>query len=166
VTARSAAHATASEILDRHFGEAGPSSAAAVDAHVERCAACRTDAEAIAWAEALVGPDPVAAPPADGLQRVLSRVAREPRPVPRRLWLRAALPSAAVVAAGAVAIHLAGARVLASGLVPEAVLAPLAALTGFGLAAAAFFAAGSLFTLAVVPVLILEAQAARRAASR
>jgi hypothetical protein len=166
MTTRDDVHATASEILERHFDEAGRSTASAVDAHLERCAACRAAADEIAWAEALLGPDPDAAPPADGLERVLLRVAAEPRPVVRRVWLRAVLPSAAVVAAGAFGIRLAGTRVLAAGLVPDAALAPLEALSGFGLAATAFFAAGSLFTLAVAPFLILEAHSARKAAAR
>jgi hypothetical protein len=163
---RNDGHVTAGEVLDRHFGEVVGDAAAAVDGHLERCAACRSEADAVAWAESLVGPDPEATPPADGLERVLARVGAARRPAARRVWLHAALPSAAVVAAGAAAIRLGGPRLVAAGLVPDAALAPLGALSGFGLAAAAFFAAGSLFTLAVVPVLILEAQAARRAASR
>jgi len=166
MTKRDDAHATAGEILERHFDEASRPVAAAVGAHLERCAACRAVADEVAWAEALLGPDPDAAPPADGLERVLVRVAAEPRPVVRRAWLRAALPSAAVVATGAFAIRLAGPRLIATGLVPDAALAPLAALSGFGLAATAFFAAGSLFTLAVAPFLILEAHSARKAAAR
>jgi hypothetical protein len=166
MTTQDDAHPTAGEILERCFDEAGRSAASAMDAHLVRCTACRAVADEIAWAEALLRPDPDEAPPAGGLERVLARVGAAPRPAARRLWLRAAVPSAAVVAAGAFAIRHAGARVLASGLVPDAALAPLTALSGFGLAAAVFFAAGSLFTLAVAPFLILEAQAARRTASR
>ena len=166
MTTRPSAHPSAAELLERHFGEAAGPAAAAVDAHLARCAACRELTDALAWADERLSPDADAAPPVDGLERVLLRVAAEPRPVARRLWLRAALPSAAAVAAGAWAIRAAGPRLQAAGIVPEAALAPLAALSGFGLAALAFFVAGSLFTLAVAPFLILEAQAARRAASR
>jgi len=157
-------HATTGEILDLQFGEAGAATAT-IAAHVAGCAACRRLAADVAWAEGVLGTDEE--PPADGLERVLAAVAPAPRPAPpRRAWLGAAAPVAAAVGLGICVIGTLGARVLSAGMVPEAALAPVTALSGFGLAAAAFFAAGSLFTLAVAPFLILEAQGGLRATSR
>jgi len=165
MTTHADSHPTPGEILDLHFGEAG-AAAAAVAVHVAQCAACRGAREELSWIESLLATADDD-PPADGLERVLARVAAAPRAAAApRLWLRAAVPSAAAVGVGACVIRLLGARVLSAGLVPETALAPVAALSGFGLAAAAFFAAGSLFTLALAPFLILEAQGALRAASR
>jgi uncharacterized membrane protein len=90
----------------------------------------------VAWAERALASVPGDAPPADGLERVLSRI--EPlRPARERRagWMRAALPSAAAIVAGLVAARLGGAT-----------------------AAFVFFAAGTLLTLAAAPVLILESQ--------
>ena len=61
--------------------------------------------------------------------------AGRPAPTPRRAALRAALPSAAAILAGALAVGLGGAG-----------------------AALAFFAAGTLVTLSLAPMLILETQ--------
>ncbi len=98
---------------------------------------------------------------------MLAQVAAAPRPAAApRLWLRAAVPSAAAVGVGACVIRLLASHVLSAGLVPESALGPVTVLSGFGLAAAAFFAAGSLFTLALAPFLILEAQGPLRPASR
>jgi hypothetical protein len=159
-------HPTPGEILDLHFGEAGAATAA-LAAHVAGCAACRPRRGELSRVEALLATGSEE-PPADGLERVLAAVAPAARPAaPRRAWVRAVAPTAAVVGVGACVIRVLAARLLAADLVPEAALAPVTALSGFGLAAAAFFAAGSLFTLALAPFLILEAQGgAWRAASR
>jgi hypothetical protein len=158
-------HPTPGAILELHFGEAGPA-AAAIEAHLARCAACRHQRDEVAWAEALLAADEE--PPAEGLERVLAAVAGSARTSRARpTWPRAVAPSAAAVAVGLVAIRALGARLLASGFLPDTALAPIAALSGFGLAALVFFAVGSLFTLTVAPLLILEAQArGMRAASR
>ena len=167
MTTRQSTHPTPGAILELHFGEAGPA-ASAIAAHLVECAVCRRLRDEVAWAEALLATDEE--PPADGLERVLAAVAPAPRTVPARrptAWWRAALPSAAAVAVGAAAIRLLGPRVLASGVVPDAALAPVAAVSGFGVAAALFFAAGSLVTLAIAPFLILEGQSRTlRGASR
>jgi len=165
-------HPTPGEIVDLRFGEAG-AAATAIAAHVAHCEACRRLADEITWAEALLATDEE--PPADGLERVLavvspaagSAAARPARAAARIAWLRAAGPSAAAVAAGAAVIRLLGPRVVAAGLVPPAALEAVADLSGFGVAAAVFFAVGSLVTLTVAPFLILEGQSrALRGASR
>jgi hypothetical protein len=159
MTTRPGTHPMPGDVLDLHFGEGRPAEAATRE-HLEGCEACRRWSDEIAWAEALLAVDEE--PPADGLERVLAAVSPAARPAPaRRAWLRAALPCAVAFALGAGVIRQLGPQVLASGVVPEAALAPVAALSSFGLAAAAFFAAGSLVTLAIAPFLILEANGLR-----
>lgn len=131
-------HPTPGELLEHHFGEdalAG-TSRAALAAHLAACAACRSLPDDVAWLEEALGAELPAAPPPDGLERVLARVAVLGPARERKLrWLRAAGPSAAGLLAGALALHVGG-------------------LT----AAIVFFGVGSLLTLALAPVLILEAQ--------
>jgi hypothetical protein len=159
VTKRPQTHPAPGALLELHFGEAGPAGAAAAR-HLSVCEVCRHRRDELVWIEALLAAD--AEPPADGLARVLAAVAATPPAVPRRRhWVRAVLPSAAAATAGVGSIRLLGAHVAASGLVNDAALGPLAALSGLGLAAAVFFAVGSLVTLTVAPLLILEANAAR-----
>jgi predicted anti-sigma-YlaC factor YlaD len=156
---RADAHPTPGEILELHFEEAG-TDAAAIAEHLTRCEACRAQSDEVAWVERLVaaGDDE---PPSDGLERLLARVEALPRPATARApWRRAAAASLLAVGIGAGFIRIVGARVMESGVTGG--LEPVAALSGFGLAAAVFFAAGSLATLTVAPFLILEAEAARR----
>jgi predicted anti-sigma-YlaC factor YlaD len=129
-------HPTPAELLELHFGEAAPARRSRLAAHRRSCAACRALLDDVAWAERLLTELPDEEPPADGLERVLARLAPAPARAPRRAaaW-RAALPSAAAIAGGAVAVALGG-----------------------GTAALAFFAAGSLVTLSLAPALILESQ--------
>jgi hypothetical protein len=153
------AHATPGEILELHFGEAANDAAATAE-HLTRCEACRAQRDAVAWVERLVAAVD-GEPPPDGLERVLARVEVLPQPAPARAaWRRPIAASLVAVAIGAGFIRVVGAQVLESGVVAGP--APVAALSGFGLAAAVFFAAGSLATLTVAPFLILEAEAARR----
>lgn len=128
-------HPTPAELLELHFGEAGPVRAARLSAHLRRCPACRALVDDIAWVERLLAAVPEELPPADGLERVLARVAPGGTIGPRRTaaWT-AAVPSAAVLV-GATAVALGGATW-----------------------ALAFFAAGSLVTLSLAPALILESQ--------
>lgn len=129
-------HPSPGDLLELHFGELAGARRAACEAHVSSCAACAALLADVAWAERALASVPGDAPPSDGLERVLRRV--EPlRPARERRagWLRAALPSAAAIAAGLAAARLGGA--------PAALL---------------FFAAGTLLTLAAAPVLILESQ--------
>jgi anti-sigma factor RsiW len=134
-------HPTPGELLELHFGECGPVRGARRAAHARRCPDCRALLADVAWAERLLAAVPEVEPPADGLDRVLARVAPAAAIVPRRTpaW-RAALPSAAALAAGT-----------------------LAAVLGGMTAALVFFAAGSLVTLSLAPALILESQRRRGA---
>jgi predicted anti-sigma-YlaC factor YlaD len=129
-------HPDTGELLELHFGELGGTHREGVAAHVGECAACRALLADVAWAERALAAGPGDLPPPDGLQRVLARI-ETARPARERRagWLRAALPSAAAVLAGSVAVHQGGLA-----------------------AALAFFAVGSVVTLSLAPVLILESQ--------
>jgi anti-sigma factor RsiW len=129
-------HPAPGELLELHFGELEADRRDAAAAHVRDCAGCRALLAEVAWAEGalLAGPDDT--PPADGLERVLARIeAVRPAGERRSGWLQAALPSAAALLAGSVAVHQGGI-----------------------VAALAFFALGSIVTLSFAPVLILESQ--------
>jgi anti-sigma factor RsiW len=129
-------HPTAGEIVELHFGELPADRRDAAAAHVRDCAACRALLADVAWAESALLAEPDAAPPADGLERVLARIETvRPARERREHWLRTAAPCAAAVLAGGVAAHQGGV-----------------------VAALAFFALGSIVTLALAPVLILESQ--------
>ena len=129
-------HPGPGELLDLHFGELPADRRDSAAAHLHDCAACRALLADVTWAESvlLAGADDT--PPADGLERVLARIeAVRPARERRSGWLRAALPSAFALLAGAVAVHQGGI-----------------------VAALAFFALGSIVTLSLAPVLILESQ--------
>jgi anti-sigma factor RsiW len=129
-------HPAAGELLELHFGELSGGPREAASAHVRDCAACRALLAEVAWAEAVLRTGPEDAPPADGLQRILARVeAVRPARERRQHWLRTVGPCAAAVLAGGVA-----------------------APQGGPLAFVAFLAVGSILTLALAPVLILESQ--------
>lgn len=129
-------HPTAGELLELHFGEVEGTRRDAFVAHVAHCAACRALLADVEWVEAALDSEGEPIPPADGLERVLARIETAPPAArPRAGWLRAALPSAAGLVVGAAAVHAWG---------------PLAAF--------AFFAVGSMVTLALAPMLILESQ--------
>jgi anti-sigma factor RsiW len=129
-------HPAPGELLELHFGEFPADRRDAAAAHVRDCAACRALLADVAWAERALATGPEDAPPADGLERVLARIeAVRPARERRSGWLRAALPSAAALLAGSVAVHQGGV-----------------------VAALAFFAVGSIVTLSLAPVLILESQ--------
>jgi len=129
-------HPTAGEIVEMHFGELPGARRAACEAHVRDCAPCRARLADVEWAERALLAGPEDAPPADGLPRVLARIeAVRPARERRSHWLRTVVPCAAALFAGFVAVHQGGV---------------VAALT--------FFAVGSIVTLAIAPVLILESQ--------
>jgi anti-sigma factor RsiW len=129
-------HPSAGEIVELHFGELPADRREAAAAHVRDCAVCHALLADVAWAESALLAEPDAAPPADGLERVLARIeAVRPARERRSGWLQAALPSAAALLAGSVTAHLGGI-----------------------VAALVFFALGSIVTLSLAPVLILESQ--------
>jgi hypothetical protein len=128
-------HPTPAELLDLHFGEAA-GRAERLAGHVRGCGECRRLLDDVAWVERQLAVPEDGPPPADTLAHVFARIdAVRPAPAPRRTGLRAGLPSAAAILGGALAVGLGGAT-----------------------AAAAFFAAGTLVTLSLAPILILEAQ--------
>jgi anti-sigma factor RsiW len=129
-------HPTPGELLELHFGELDEARGAAGRAHARDCVACAAVLAELQWTEAALAELPAQAPPADGLDRVLARI-ETVRPARRRRahWLRTAAPCAAAVLGGSVAVQQGGA-----------------------VAALAFFALGSIVTLALAPVLILESQ--------
>ena len=129
-------HPAAGELLELHFGELSGERRDATSAHVRDCAACRALLADVAWAEAALRTGSEDVPPADGLRRVLARI-EEVRPARERRqhWLRTVAPCAAAVLAGAVAAQRGGAVALL-----------------------ALVALGSILTLALAPVLILESQ--------
>jgi predicted anti-sigma-YlaC factor YlaD len=119
-----------------HFGELPAARGEAVAAHVRECAACRALLADVAWVETELLAEPESIPPADGLERVLANIeAVQPARDRREHWVRTAVPCA-------VAFLAAGLTVQQGGLV---------ALLGF-------LAVGSILTLALAPVLILESQ--------
>jgi len=129
-------HPTAGEIVELHFGELPADRREAAAAHVRDCAVCHALLADVAWAESALLAESDAAPPADGLERVLARIeAVRPARERRDHWLRTVAPCAAALLAGGVAVHQGGAVALL-----------------------AFLALGSILTLALAPVLILESQ--------
>jgi len=129
-------HPAPGELLELHFGELAAERRDAASAHVQECVACRALLADVTWAEAVLLAGPEESPPADGLERVLARIeAVRPARERRQHWLRTLAPCAAAVLAGGVAAHQGGAVALL-----------------------AFLAVGSILTLALAPVLILESQ--------
>jgi hypothetical protein len=129
-------HPTPGELLELHFGELQGARSGAAGAHARDCPACRQLLADVEWLEGALATGPLDAPPADGLERVLARIEglRPARERPARA-LRALAPCAAALLAGVAAARLGGAA-----------------------AALAFFALGSIVTLSLAPVLILESQ--------
>lgn len=129
-------HPTSGELLELHFGELAEARRGTVETHARECASCRAFLADLEWVEQGLGADPRDLPPVDGLERVLARIDAV-RPVRQRQlhWLRAAGPCAAALLAGTLCAHQGGA-----------------------VAVLAFFALGSMLTLALAPVLILESQ--------
>lgn len=129
-------HPPPSDLVLLHFGEVTGPRREACEAHVRDCAACRTLVADVEWVEQSLLPGADDAPPADGLTRVLARIETvRPAREHRAQGLRAALPCAAGLAAFAVAAQQGG------------IVAALAVL-----------AVGSLVTLSLAPLLILESQ--------
>jgi anti-sigma factor RsiW len=129
-------HPAPSELVLLHFGEMESPRREACEAHIRDCAACRTPLADLAWVEEALLLGAEDGPPVDGLQRVLARIERvRPARARRANGLRAALPCGAALAAFGLAAHQ-------GGLV----------------AALALFAVGSVVTLSLAPLLILESQ--------
>jgi hypothetical protein len=129
-------HPAPGDLLELHFGELPAEGRVEASAHVRDCTACRALLADVAWAEEVLRTDSEEGPPVDGLQRVLARIeAVRPARERRQHWPRTVAPCAAAILAGAVAAHQGGAVALL-----------------------ALMAVGSILTLALAPVLILESQ--------
>jgi len=129
-------HPTPGELIELHFGELDEARGAACRAHVRNCTACSLVMADLQWTEETLAAVPGDAPPTDGLERVLARIETvRPARERRAHWLRTAAPCGAAVVAGSLAVQQGGA-----------------------IAALAFLALGSIVTLAIAPVLILESQ--------
>lgn len=150
-------HLGASELVDLHLGESGGAAGARAARHLDACDRCRGTAADLAFVERALQPGPDQPPPRDGLARVMA--ALEQAPQPRSVvapWLGAVTTSLAGVVAGAAAIAAAGTLLLAPALADRVPLDPVGA--GLALAALGFFGLGSFATLALTPVLLLEAR--------
>lgn len=119
--------------------------------------------EGLTEALALLGTWTDEEPPEDGLARVMTAIGSR-RPARRRAneWLLTAVLGLAGVAAGGLLIYVIGLRlVVPPDWLPQ-LLRSLAPVSGFVLAAFAFFGAGSLLTLALAPMLLLDLERGRR----
>lgn len=158
-------HPSPAALLELHFEESTGGQRAALSEHVRQCPPCRALLEEVLRLERALAAGPDDAPPPDGLQRVLARVARaQPVRAPQAEWARAAVPGAAALLAGWWAIRTGAERLAALGLVPGPFADSLSGdLLGLSLSALGVFGCGALVTLALAPVLILEEDAARSA---
>jgi anti-sigma factor RsiW len=129
-------HPTPGELIELHFGELEGGQREGCEAHARDCTACREVLADVERAERALLAGPGDAPPTDGLARVLARIETvRPARARRAHWLHAGAPCAAALLAGSLAI-----------------------LQGGFVAALAFLALGSIVTLSLAPVLILESQ--------
>jgi hypothetical protein len=151
-------HPSPGALIELHFDEAPEHEQAALAAHVRDCGACSGFVSELRLVEATLARSAFDAPPRDGLERVLARVAGVRRARARRAeWALAAVPSAAALAAGAWAVRAGGERLATLGLLPAGATGAFSAeLLGVSIAAIGLVALGALVTLALAPVLILE----------
>ena len=151
-------HPSPGALLELHFDEALAGEREALRAHLRWCGECASFVEELGNVERALASGASDAPPRDGLERVLARVAVvRPARAHRAEWLLAVVPSAAALLAAAWAIRAGGARLAALGLVTEAPLGVVSPeLLGLWLAALGLVVVGALVTLALAPVLILE----------
>lgn len=151
-------HPSPGALLELHFEESSGAERDALMAHVGECQPCAALLEDLRHLERALAAGPDDGPPADGLERVLARVAvLKPAQARRAEWAHAVVPSAAALVAGAWAIRAGAERLNALGLVPGLSAGPFSGdLLGLSLAALGVLVAGALVTLAVAPVLILE----------
>jgi len=152
------AHPSPGALLELHFGEAPSHERAWLTAHLGACEACAAFVRELTDVERELASGPDDAPPRDGLERVLARVAAvQPARRHRAEWALALIPSSLALLAGAWAVRTGGERLTTLGLVPGTALGPVSAeVLGLSLAALGLVVVGALVTLAIAPVLILE----------
>ena len=158
-------HPSPGELVDLHFGESRGTRGSTVARHASECARCRAALADMEWLEGSLTTLPEEAPPPDGLDRVLARVAAAgPTRDRNARWVVPLAATVAGVGAGAGAIYAAGSWLAgASPAAATPLLESVRAASGIGMAALAFFGIGSFVTLALAPALLMEAQARRRA---
>jgi anti-sigma factor RsiW len=151
-------HPSPDALLELHFGEASAGERTPLEAHLRGCPECATLVADLRRLERALVPGPDDAPPGDGLERVLARVAGvRPARQRRTEWALAAVPCAGAMLAGAWAIRAGGERLNALGLVSSTAVGPVSGeVLGLSLAALGLVVLGALITLALAPVLILE----------
>jgi hypothetical protein len=151
-------HPSPGALVELHFGESPAHARQALLAHARQCAECTAFARELDFLERSLASGPDDAPPSDGLERVLARVAVvRPARARRAEWLLAVVPSALALVAGAWAVRAGAERLTALGLLPGAPFGPVSPeLLGLSLAALGLVVLGALVTLALAPVLILE----------
>ncbi len=151
-------HPSPGALLELHFSEATGGEREALERHVRECRSCAAFVADVRRVELDLGAGQDDAPPRDGLERVLARVAEvRPARARRAEWAYAAIPSALALLAGAWAIRAGGERLTTLGLVPGAPFGHVSGeVLGLSLAALGLVVVGALITLALAPVLILE----------
>jgi hypothetical protein len=162
-------HPTPGDLVELHFGEVDGRRREAIAAHVQGCRRCREELAGLELVDRALAAQPEEAPPADGLERVLSRIDRE-EPLRARAggWLVPLAAALGGVGGGAALIFALGTWLVGlPRLAQWAVAEPTRLVSGLGLAALAFFAVGSFVTLALAPALLMESQSpTRRVAGR
>jgi anti-sigma factor RsiW len=161
---RAAGHPHANDLLAFQGGEANATLQHRIEEHLGACGECSAYVALLEdtvstledWAEE--------DPPAGGLERVMAEVRSVSPALPRRSdWLWPVLASLLGVAAGSLVIYATGTRLVQWLSVLDApLLVSVHALSGFSLAALVFFGIGSVLTLALAPMLLLEMQSRER----
>jgi hypothetical protein len=151
-------HPPAGALLELYFEESGGAERETLAAHVRECRRCEAELQDVRALDGALVIGPFDGPPADGLERVLARVAEvAPARARRAQWARVVGPSALALLAGGWAIRLLAERLRGLGPLPGLSLGPFAGdVLSLSLAVLVVAAAGALVTLAVAPVLILE----------
>ena len=160
-------HPAPGDLVDLHFGEVAGRRRESIAAHVQACPRCREELAGLEWVDGALAAQPEEPPPADGLQRVLSRIGPE-QPLRGRpaSWMAPLAAGLAGVGAGTTAIFALATWLLDLPRLGQwSMMEPARIASGLGLAALAFFAIGSFVTLALAPALLMEAQSRARAAA-
>jgi hypothetical protein len=153
-------HPAPETLLELHFGELDGIEGDTLAAHVRACPPCSSLLEELRGLERALAIGPDDGPPADGLERVLTRVGQtRPAHVESAQWIRAVVPSAAALLVGAWGVAAGAGWLRSLGFVPEEALGAVGGgLLALSLAALGVVGVGAVVTLAVAPVLILESR--------